>query len=297
MGSAGKDERGEPERGTAVSRTNRRRDELRGGRNPAGRGYGKDGGNDLRICREEWLRPHHNGHARTLGGETPGMGKRGGQGAAFILRASLAGEAARLRAGILVLRRVGGEKERAHAKEARVGNRGRKTMPTDFNYVVGGEAGQGVQSVGLLLGKVFTRSGYHVFADQDYESRIRGGHNFFRVRVKDSWVGAVAEPVDILVALNQESVELHQKELAERGIIVFGDEKAKGSDGPNLFGGPLASLAEEKSGNRIMANTVALGAALGLVGYDLEIMDGVLRDQFGEGEIGQGNIKAARAGD
>src|SRR3990170_959446 len=169
-------------------------------------------------------------------------------------------------------------------------------MSVDVNLMVGGEAGQGVQSVGFLLAKALARGGYQVFADQDYESRIRGGHNFFRVRAKDSWVGAVAEPVDILVALNQESVELHQKELAERGIIVFGDEKAKGSDGPNLFGVPLASLAEEKSGNRIMANTVALGAALGLVGYDLEIMDGVLRDQFGTGEIGQGNIKAARAG-
>ena len=47
-------------------------------------------------------------------------------------------------------------------------------MPTDLVFMVGGEAGQGVQSVGLLLGKVFARSGYHVFADQDYDSRIRG---------------------------------------------------------------------------------------------------------------------------
>ena len=52
-------------------------------------------------------------------------------------------------------------------------------MPVELNYMVGGEAGQGVQSVGFLMGRLFTHGGLHVFADQDYESRIRGGHNFF----------------------------------------------------------------------------------------------------------------------
>ncbi len=69
-------------------------------------------------------------------------------------------------------------------------------MSGDFNFMVGGEAGQGVQAVGFLLAKGFARGGYHIFADQDYESRVRGGHNFLRVRVKDSRVSAIAEPVD-----------------------------------------------------------------------------------------------------
>jgi 2-oxoglutarate ferredoxin oxidoreductase subunit alpha len=169
-------------------------------------------------------------------------------------------------------------------------------MPTDVNFMVGGEAGQGVQSVGFILAKAFTRGGYHVFADQDYESRIRGGHNFFRIRVKDSRVGAIAEPVDMLLALNKESIDLHNKELAKRGVVVFDKEQVKDiGDNGNLFGMPLDRLAEEKVGNRLMANTVALGAALGLVGYDFEILAKVLREHFG-GEIGEGNVKAARAG-
>jgi len=163
--------------------------------------------------------------------------------------------------------------------------------------MVGGEAGQGVQSVGFVLAKAFARGGYHVFADQDYESRIRGGHNFFRIRVKDSRVGAIAEPVNILLALNKESIDRHGKELAERGVVVFDKEQVKdiGGNG-NLFGVPLDRLAEEKVGNRLMANTVALGAALGLVGYDFEILAKVLREHFGGGEIGEGNVKAAKAG-
>lgn len=163
--------------------------------------------------------------------------------------------------------------------------------------MVGGEAGQGVQSVGFLLAKVFACGGFQVFADQDYESRIRGGHNFFRIRVKDTKVDAIAEPVDMLLALNKESIDLHQKELASGGVIIFDGEKTKTtSNNDHLFGVPLERLAEERAGGKLMANTVALGAGLGLVGYDFEILEKVLREHFGTDAIRENNTKAAKAG-
>jgi 2-oxoglutarate ferredoxin oxidoreductase subunit alpha len=163
-------------------------------------------------------------------------------------------------------------------------------MPINFNFMIGGEAGQGVQSAGFLLAKALARGGYHVFADQDYESRVRGGHNFFRVRAKDSQVGAIAEPVDMLIALDKESVDLHQKEVS--GVAIFDGEKIKDAGGNRLFSVPLERLA----GDKLMSNTVALGAALGLVDYDFEILAKVLHDHFGAGDVSQNNIKAARAG-
>lgn len=170
-------------------------------------------------------------------------------------------------------------------------------MPVDINFMVGGEAGQGVQSVGYLLAKALARGGYHIFADQDLESRIRGGHNFFRVRAGDGEVGAPVEKVDILLALNKETIDLHRKEMAEGGVILFDSEKIKDvQSGGNLFGVPLDKLAEEKAGNKITANTVSLGAALGIVGYDFSIIEKVLKDYFGSDEKGESNVKAARAG-
>ncbi len=170
-------------------------------------------------------------------------------------------------------------------------------MSIDFNFMIGGEAGQGVQFVGSILAKSLARGGYYVFADQDYESRIRGGHNFFRVRAKDSRVGAIAEPIDILLALNEESINLHQGELAQGGVILFDGDRIKDIDSNgSLFRVPLTKLAEEKAGNKVMANTTALGAALGLVGYDFEVLGKVLREHFREGEVGEGNVKAAKAG-
>jgi len=170
-------------------------------------------------------------------------------------------------------------------------------MSPDINFMVGGEAGQGVQSMGFILAKAFARGGYHVFADQDYESRVRGGHNFLRVRISDSKVEAISEKVDILLALNQETIELHRGELVHEGVTVFDGEELKNvkNDGA-LFSVPLGKLAEEKAGAKLMANTVALGVALGLVHYDPEILAGVLREHFGTGEKGEGNVKAAAAG-
>ncbi len=171
-------------------------------------------------------------------------------------------------------------------------------MPVDFNFMVGGEAGQGVQSVGFLLAKVFARGGYHIFADQDYESRVRGGHNFFRVRVSDGKVDAIAEDVDILIALDRDSIELHQPNMVTQGIIIFDGEKIKGVSGNNgsLLSIPLEKLAEEKAGDKLMINTVALGAALSAVNYDLNMLNTVLVDRFGKGEVGDRNTAAAKAG-
>ena len=171
-------------------------------------------------------------------------------------------------------------------------------MSIDLNFMVGGEAGQGVQSVGFLLAKVFARSGYHIFADQDYESRVRGGHNFFRVRVSDHKVESIAEDVDILIALNMDSIELHQPSTGSQGIIIFDGEKIKGIRGNNgnLFSMPLEKLSEEKTGGKLMVNTVALGAALAAVNCDLSILNTVLVDRFGKGKVADRNIAAAKAG-
>jgi 2-oxoglutarate ferredoxin oxidoreductase subunit alpha len=168
-------------------------------------------------------------------------------------------------------------------------------MPAEINIMVGGEAGQGVQSVGFLLAKAMARWGYHVFADQDYESRVRGGHNFFRIRASHSAVEAIKESLDILIALNKESIDLHRHEVKEGGVIIYDGEKIPGLEGKNLLNVPAERLAKEAAGDTLMTNTVALGAALGLVGYDFKLLNTLLIGFFG-GETANKNFKAARAG-
>ena len=170
-------------------------------------------------------------------------------------------------------------------------------MPVDINFMIGGEAGQGVQSVGSILAKALAKGGYHIFADQDYESRVRGGHNFFRVRASDTEINALSESVDILIVLNKESIDLHHKELNGNGAIIYDGDKIKDvGKNESLFAVPLERLAQESAKNKLMSNTVALGAALGLLGYDKNIITSVIEQHFGTGEAGKANIAAANTG-
>jgi 2-oxoglutarate ferredoxin oxidoreductase subunit alpha len=169
-------------------------------------------------------------------------------------------------------------------------------MAVDINFMVGGEAGQGVQSAGYLIAKTLARSGYHVFADQDYESRIRGGHSFFRIRAGDMPVGAPIETVNILIALNKETIDLHREALTEKGVIVYDSDAIENAgDGAALFAVPLQKLAEGQGGNKIMSNAVAVGVALAITGVDFERLAAVLDEYFGE-KSGGANVKVARAG-
>jgi len=165
----------------------------------------------------------------------------------------------------------------------------------EAKLMVAGEAGQGVQSVGNILARTFARGGYHVYSDQDYESRVRGGHNFFRIRVKDNEVGAIDGNLDLLLALNQESIDLHRKELVEGGVVIFDREKAPELQGKGLLGVPLSELAEKETGNKLMANTVALGACLGLIEYEPDIVEVPLKETFGS-QASEANVKALHAG-
>src|SRR3972149_2866540 len=170
----------------------------------------------------------------------------------------------------------------------------------EINFLVGGEAGQGVQTVGFVLAKVMSHGGLHVFADQDYESRIRGGHNFFRVRAGDTPVGALSENVDILIALNKETLDLHRSEVRTGGLALFDQGKTGDNAGGDiLFDVPLEKLALDTTSDKLMTNSVATGAALGLLAYDFDLLATVLRDQFAKAgaAVVENNVKAARAGD
>lgn len=79
----------------------------------------------------------------------------------------------------------------------------------DYTIKIGGAAGQGIQTIGESLSKVFSRSGFYTYSFQDYESRVRGGHNFFQIRFSDRPVLAPREPIEILIALDGESIPLH----------------------------------------------------------------------------------------
>lgn len=165
--------------------------------------------------------------------------------------------------------------------------------------MIGGQAGQGLQTIGSVLAKLFSRSGFHVFTHQDYMSRIRGGHNFYQVRFSDHPLSSSRSLVDILIALDKTTVEEHRDSMAPGGFIVYDPDTVKEDyEGEGFLGVPFRKIAMDAAGNRLMENTVAVGAALGMLGMGLKTLDELLTETFARKgrEVVDQNLVAAKAG-
>ncbi len=170
-----------------------------------------------------------------------------------------------------------------------------------ISLLVGGEAGAGITRSGFLFGKACLRGGLHVFGTNDYQSLIRGGHNFYIARVDAEEIFSQEDTIDLLLALNKETILLHKDELVPGGGIIYDGEQVTLKEDElarrdlKLFSVPLRRIVKELEGEMIMRNTVALGAAVALLDYDLEILKDVIKDSF-KAKIAEINIKAAQKG-
>ncbi len=172
-------------------------------------------------------------------------------------------------------------------------------MAVDLNILIGGAAGQGVHAITLPLAKALVRHGCGVFFHMSYESRIRGGHIFNQIRIADQPLIAPREGVDLLVALNQETISLHQPELFSPGFIIYDAHLVK--EAPT--GTPALPLSLEdllpgtKAGD-IAVNAGACGAILGLLKAPLPPLLELLKETFaakGEEVVGW-NVQSATRG-
>jgi 2-oxoglutarate ferredoxin oxidoreductase subunit alpha len=153
-------------------------------------------------------------------------------------------------------------------------DRHNKTRPT-LNILVGGEAGQGLVTLGQILAKGLVRCGYSIVVTQSYQSRIRGGHNTFAIRVGADEVIAPQESVDLLVALDKDTVRLHREDLTPDGLILLDGALDISSD--SVLKVPFKELAKER-----FSNIVALGVVGCLLGLDEELMARTMDDFFGK---------------
>lgn len=172
---------------------------------------------------------------------------------------------------------------------------------------VGGAAGDGVQSAGLIIAKSFSRSGLHVNTYNYYQSIIRGGQSWYQIRASDRRVKSQGDGLDILIALNKDALERHTNPM-----INEGGASPLGKDGIAIFDSslsdykkedvqyvsmPLGEIASKHSKNALMKNTVAIGAAMAAINMDFNVLADVIRDQFGnKGEVAEENVRAAKEG-
>jgi 2-oxoglutarate/2-oxoacid ferredoxin oxidoreductase subunit alpha len=171
----------------------------------------------------------------------------------------------------------------------------------NMTFRIVGAAGQGVESSGAGFAKALSRGGLHVFGLQDYMSRIRGGLNFSQLRVHEKAIYCHEDAVHVLLPLNKEGLESYQDQVVQGGGIIYDDslsvdEGTITSRGRKAMPVPLVEIAKEH-GERVMANTAALGAAAGVVEYSYERLAEIIRENFQRkgSEVVAANLRVARA--
>lgn len=173
----------------------------------------------------------------------------------------------------------------------------------DVTIGIGGAAGDGLDKTGDTLAKTAARLGLYVYAYNSYQSVIRGGHIWLRIRVGQEKVESHGDHLDALIALNQDSIERHAPEVEPGGVVLFNADKIRCNIPlrENVITVPLSVGELARPFGRIqpvMQNTVALGAILFLLGLDFDITADILTETFAyKGEsVVQQNVGLARAG-
>jgi 2-oxoglutarate ferredoxin oxidoreductase subunit alpha len=150
-------------------------------------------------------------------------------------------------------------------------------MAKDFSILIGGEAGQGSRFAGLIIAKIFNRLGYRIYIYEDYQSLIRGGHNFSQIRASEKDFQSRKEKIDFLLALDKKTIDLHKKDLEKNGLIIFNSDRIKSKEG---IGVPIEKITKEMDGIPVMANTALISAFSKIVGIDFEILKEVLKNEI-----------------
>lgn len=150
----------------------------------------------------------------------------------------------------------------------------------DFTWLIGGEAGFGIMTTGVVFSRVATRSGFNIFDYVEYPSLIRGGHNAYEVHVSDADVSYLNPTIDVLVCLNKETYEKHKARLTSKSLVMFDADEFEITDEVNKIIVPFKKILADLKGQPIMKNTISLGASIGILGGDIEELIKIISEQF-----------------
>ena len=167
---------------------------------------------------------------------------------------------------------------------------------------IAGANGDGVESTGALLGRIAALSGMEVFGNRGYQSIIRGGHVWYQVRIGDEKLYSAGDRINVLVALNQDSITNQMSHLDDKAIVIYDSAKCsvKELEGRayTLVGIPFLEIVQAAGGDTIMRNMVSIGAVLKVVGIDISLFDAVIKRMFMRKgvDVVNKNIKVASEG-
>lgn len=156
-------------------------------------------------------------------------------------------------------------------------------MINQLSWKVGGQQGEGIEKPGDLFATAMNRLGYYLYGYRHFSSRIKGGHTNNKIRVSTKPLRSISDDLDILVAFDQETIDINAKELRKGGIIIadakFNPKVPEGIDA-RLFAVPFTAISEEL-GSTLMKNMVAVGCSIAILDLPIEPFQEVVTELWG----------------
>lgn len=173
-------------------------------------------------------------------------------------------------------------------------------MINQLSWKVGGQQGEGIESTGEIFAIALNRLGYYLYGYRHFSSRIKGGHTNNKIRVSTTQVRSISDDLDILVAFDQETIDVNYKELHDNGIIMadakFSPKQPEDTKAV-LYEVPFTEIATEL-GTSLMKNMVAVGATCAVLDLNINAFEEVVQEIFGRKgqKVVDKNMEAIKAG-
>jgi len=143
----------------------------------------------------------------------------------------------------------------------------------DVSVLIGGKAGDGINSAGTLVAQLLNYLGYAIYLYFDYPSLIRGGHNFAIIRGSEQSVGTCWNNVDFILALNNETIEQHRDKCTRETAIIFNADLVK-SAGQGI---PVQAILTGEKAPAIMGNSAIIGGFAKAAGIEWDVVEAVFK--------------------
>jgi 2-oxoglutarate ferredoxin oxidoreductase subunit alpha len=149
----------------------------------------------------------------------------------------------------------------------------------DVSVLIGGKAGDGINSAGALVAHLLNYIGYNIYLYFDYPSLIRGGHNFAIIRGSEQSVGTCWNSLDFILALNNETIERHRDKCTRETAIIFNADLVK-SAGQGI---PVQAILTGEHAPAIMGNSAIIGGFAKAAGIEWDVVEAVFNAHIPKG--------------
>lgn len=165
--------------------------------------------------------------------------------------------------------------------------------------------GTGSASANALFTKAVFRMGVPVTPKNIFPSNIQGLPTWYEVRVSEKGYLGRREGVDLMIAVNPQSMKKDYADVRKGGFFLYDSSKplspAYDREDITHIGVPLMNLVNgaytDSRQRMLFKNIVYVGALAFLFGMDFTVLEGLIKDQFkGKEKLIEPNYKALQIG-